>query len=405
MAEQKDILLARQPIYDADKCIYGYELLFRENNDVPRSDIFDGNRATSRVILSLFTESDIATITHNLPAFINFTEELLHNPPLFNPSSMIIEVLEDIPVNDKIINSLKALKEKGFQLALDDFVLNEKKRPLLDLVDIVKMELLQMDDQMLVKTIGTLKKYNLKILGEKIETPEMFNRCKELGCDLFQGYFLAKPEIMKGKKIAANKMAILGLIGEIQAPETDLDKLTQIITKDPALSYKLLKLINSAAFKRNKTIDSIHRAVTLLGIDKIKSWASLLALSKLDDKPDALHTTALARALMCEKLAEFIHPQAKATFYTAGLFSSLDAFFDQQLQNVVNQLSLNAELNEALLHHKGLAGLALKTTLLTETSSWHLIDWNYLQKYALSTHLINTIYLESSQLALQLSVS
>ena len=401
--EHQDILLARQPIYNANKEVVGYELLFRENTDIPTTGVFDGNRATSRVLLSLFTESDITTITHGLPAYINFTAELLHNPPIFEPDTMVIEVLEDICITEKVIASLKKLKEKGFTLALDDFVMDEKYSPILELVDIIKLELPEMDDAALTQTISSLKKYNAKILAEKIETPEMFNRCKELGCDMFQGYFLSKPEIIKGKKIAASKMAVLNLISEIQAPEIDMDGLTKIISRDPALSFKLLKLINSAAFKRSNTIDSIHRAVTLLGIDKIKSWASLLALSKLDDKPESLHYTALVRALMCEKLAEYIQIDAKDRFYTVGLLSCLDAFFDQQLNDVVKNISLDDAINEALLSFKGPAGLALHTCLNFEKSQWHKINWQALSKYELTVKLINEIYFEVTKLALEMS--
>jgi EAL and modified HD-GYP domain-containing signal transduction protein len=402
-AEPQDILLARQPIYDTNKEIIGYELLFRENTDIPSIGIFDGNRATSRVLLSLFTESDITTITHGLPAFINFTAELIHNPPFFDPKSMIIEVLEDICITDKIISSLKILKQKGFTLALDDFVMDEKYRPLLALVDIIKLELPAMDEAELEKTIKTLKQYKVKILAEKIETPELFNRCRDLGCDMFQGYFLAKPEIMKGKKIAASKMAILSLISEIQSPEIDMNGLSKIISRDPALSFKLLKLINSAAFKRRNTIDSIHRAVTLLGLDKIKSWASLLALSKLDDKPESLHYTALVRALMCEKLAEYIHLDQKDRFYTVGLLSCLDAFFDQEITEVIKHISLDTTINNALLNYEGEAGLALHTTLNFEKSQWHKIKWQQLSQYELSVKLINEIYFDATKLALDMS--
>lgn len=401
--EHQDILLARQPIYNTNKEVVGYELLFRENTDIPKTGVFDGNRATSRVLLSLFTESDITTITNGLPAYINFTAELLHNPPIFEPDTMVIEVLEDICITEKVIASLKKLKEKGFTLALDDFVMDEKYSPILELVDIIKLELPEMDDAALTQTISSLKKYNAKILAEKIETPEMFNRCKELGCDMFQGYFLSKPEIIKGKKIAASKMAVLNLISEIQAPEIDMDGLTKIISRDPALSFKLLKLINSAAFKRSNTIDSIHRAVTLLGIDKIKSWASLLALSKLDDKPESLHYTALVRALLCEKLAEYIQIDAKDRFYTVGLLSCLDAFFDQQLNDVVKNISLDNAINEALLSFKGPAGLALHTCLNFEKSQWHKINWSELSKYELTVKQINEIYFEVTKLALEMS--
>lgn len=402
-AEPQDILLARQPIYNTNKKVIAYELLFRENTDIPSIGVFDGNRATSRVLLSLFTESDITTITHGLPAFINFTAELINNPPFFDPKSMIIEVLEDICITDEIISSLKALKQKGFTLALDDFVMDEKYRPILEIVDIIKLELPAMDDATLEKTIQTLKPYNVKILAEKIETPELFNRCRDLGCDMFQGYFLAKPEIIKGRKIAASKLSVLSLISEIQLPDIDMNDLTRIISRDPALSFKLLKLINSAAFKRSNTIDSIHRAVTLLGLNKIKSWASLLALSKLDDKPESLHYTALVRALMCEKLAEYIQVDLKNRFYTVGLLSCLDAFFDQEITEIIKHISLDTAITDALLSYKGLAGLALHTTLNFEKSQWHKIDWHQLSQYELNVKLINEIYFEASKLALEMS--
>ncbi len=403
MTLDKDkVLLARQPIYNRNKEIVAYELLFRSDTDEPITS-FDGNLATSRVLLNLFTQSDIATVTNNLPAFVNFTEELLLNPPLFDAQTIVIEILEDIKVTNELIDCITNLKNQGYQLALDDFVMDEAYRPLLPLVDIIKLELPEMLDDKLEATIKELRQYNAKLLAEKIETPEQFNRCHELGCDLFQGYFMSKPEIVTGKKISANGLVILKLIAEIQAPEADIDELSRIISQDPGLSFKLLKLINSAAFKRKNTIESIQKAVTLLGIDKIKSWASLLALSKLDDKPDALHFNALTRALMCERLAEYIDIGARDRFYTVGLLSSLDAFFDQPLALIVEKLGLDEVLEQSLLHFSGSAGLALSTTLNFEKAHWHNIDWNALSQYELNAKMINTMYYESSTLALSLT--
>ena len=399
--EKQDILLARQPIYDTKQEITAYELLFREESAVQMAN-FDGNRATSRVLLSLFTETDLTSVTGGLPAFVNFTAELINSPQLFNPQTIVIEILEDIEITDQIVESLKSLKKKGYTLALDDFIMDERYRPVLELVDIIKLELPEMTDEELSTTITTLKQYNVKLLAEKIETQAEFKRCLELGCDMFQGYFLSKPEIIKGKKIAAGKLSVLALISEIQAPVIDMDGLTKIITKDPALSFKLLKLINSAAFKRSNTIESIHKAVTLLGIDKIKSFASLLALSKLDDKPQALHRLALVRALMCEKLAEFISPCEKEQFYTVGLLSCLDAFFDQDIKDIVSHILLDKNINNALLSHNGDAGLALKTTVYFEQSLWHKLDWVKLGKFGLNAKTINNIYFECSSLALSL---
>jgi EAL and modified HD-GYP domain-containing signal transduction protein len=402
MTDKTDILLARQPIYNKSKKVIAYELLFRSESDAPISS-FDGNFATSRVLLNLFTESDITSVTNNLPAFVNFTAELIHNPPIFSPSTVVIEVLENITITNKIVSSLVKLKKKGYMLALDDFIMDERYKKILPLVDIVKLELPEMDDEELVSTITELKKHKVKLLAEKVETPEQFNRCLELGCDYFQGYFLSKPEIVTGKKIAAGKMAIIDLISQIQSPEVDMDGLTNVISRDPALSFKLLKLINSAAFKRSNTIDSIHKAVTLLGIDKIKSWASLLALSKLEDKPDALRYQALVRAIMCQQLSEYMAPDSGEKFYTVGLLSSLDAFFDKSLDEVVSHISLAPDINDALIGKKGVAGLALKTTLSFEQAHWHKLDWTALAEFELNAKQINEIYFDSCRVALEIS--
>ncbi len=405
---KQDVLLARQPIYDKERNIVGYELLFRDPETFSRQNpqaAFDGNRATSSVLLNLFTESDLNSVTGGLPAYINFTEELIHTPPLIDADALVIEILEDIPVTDRLVESLKSLKKNGYTLALDDFAMGAQYEAILPLIDIVKLELPALDDASLAQALTSLRKYPLKLLAEKVETPEQFKRCVELGCDLFQGYFLSKPEDVKGRKLATSKLAVIQLISEIQNPEVDIPGLTRVIMKDPALSFKLLKLVNSAAFRRSREIESIQMAVALLGLDRVKSWASLLALSKIDDKPQALHMLALVRALMSEKLAEFIAPQLSDRFYTVGLLSCLDAFFDQALAEIVQGISLDQTTREALLDHSGPAGLALSTTLLFEQCLWHKIDWAALAKYQLTAKHLNDIYLEASQLALETSKS
>lgn len=402
--DKQDVLLARQPIYNPEREVAAYELLFRDSEQAPISN-FDGNRATSRVLLNLFTASDLATVTNRLPAFVNFTEELIHNPPLFDPESIVVEILEDIDVTPKLIQSVKALKDRGFTIALDDFVMSEHYRPLLELVDIIKLELPEMPGQELVDTVHKLKEYDVKLLAEKVETHEQFKQCVELGCDLFQGYFLSKPEDVKGTKMAGNKLAVMNLISELQTPEIEIQGLTQVITRDPSLSFNLLKLINSAAYRRSKEIESIHMAVTLMGIERIKSWASLLALSKINDKPQSLHYLALMRALMCEKLSGHIKPEAKDQFYTVGLLSCLDAFIDKSLEDIVSSISLDQEVRSALLDKSGKAGLALATTINFEQSHWDKINWTALNEFNLSAKEVNEMYYHCSSEAIMVSKS
>ncbi len=391
---QENVLLARQPIYNANKEVVAYELLFRPESqyDMPQ---FDGHKATSRVLLNAFTESDICSITGGLPAFVNFTEELIHNPPPFDAKHLVIEVLENIDINAQLISSIKKLKQKGYKIALDDFVMDERYEPLLRMADIIKLELPQMTGDKLVNTINQLKPYSAQLLAEKIETPEEYKRCLAAGCTLFQGYFLSKPEIVKGQKMPSNKLIVLKLLGELQNPVIDIKQLNTVISHDPSLSFKLLKLVNSAAFRRSKDISSIHMAVMLLGISRVKSWASMLALSNLDDKPLALRHMSLVRARQCELLAEKLEPDQLDTYFTIGMLSCLDAYFDMPLKDIIDKINLQGPVRDALTHYKGRPGLALHTVKHYDSAHWHDIHWNLLEKVGIDRQEVNRMFIEA----------
>ena len=398
--QKNDVLLARQPIYTQHKEIFGYELLFRDNEE-NRAQIFCDLSATSNVLLNLFTESDLEEVTGGTPAFVNFSGELLSAPPIFDPHAVVIEILEHVEITPSLIKHIIKLKKSGYTLALDDVVQAEKYKPLLQYIDIVKVELPGQTAEQLKATVDYLAAYDVQLLAEKVETQEEFDACKALGFDLFQGYFLSKPQIVKGKKLNTNQIGVLNLIAELQNPETDVKQLSEIIGQDPVLSYKLLKLINSAAYRRSKQIDSIRSAVALLGIARIRSWASLLALSKLDNKPEALQYVAIVRAMTCEKLAERLAPQSQGEFYTAGLFSCLDAFFDQPISEVIDQLPLKDSLRDALRGSDTAQGIALSSTILFEQGKLDQIDWSKLNELGLTSQDLNDIYYQSSALALQ----
>lgn len=393
-----NVLLARQPIYDTNQKLAAYELLFRPEN---KGDMlkFDGNLATSRVLLNAFTESDIEKITGGKPAFVNFTRELLITPPPFNPEHIVVEVLEDIHIDDEVISAVKNLKAKGYRIALDDFVMDERYKPLLALADIIKLELPAMDHSELKKTISFLRGFDVTLLAEKVETAKEYRICKDLGCDLFQGYFLSRPEIIKGRKLPQNKLAVLQLIGELQNPTINITQLNQIISKDPTLSFKLLKLVNSAAYRRARTIESIHMAVMMLGISKIKSWSSLLALSKMEDKPVDLRQISLTRAKLCELLASKLSPDQGDLYFTTGLLSCLDTYFDTPLSELLESLPLEGTISSALLQYKGKAGLALHTAKLYERSKWQKIHWNLLEKFNITKMDMNLFFIESAMWA------
>jgi len=394
--QKENVLLARQPIYNTELGIYAYELLFRANNNLRVEDV-DADIATSVVIFNAASEIGIQNVVGEHLAFINFTRNLLLDPPSFTCSEMVIEVLEDVTPDAEVISSLKNLKRQGFTIALDDFEYNESLQPLIDLADIIKIDVMALSEQQISEHVARLEQPGKKLLAEKVESQNMFNFCKQLGFDYFQGYFLCRPKIMKGRKVPANKMVVMKLIADLQSPDSDPQQLHDTISKDPGLSFKLLRMINSAVYRRPNKIDSLLRAIVLLGEKDIRHWASMLALSQLDDKPHALSELTMARAKMCELVGSLIHQQQGDLFFTVGMLSMMDAYFDAPMEELLESMGLTNEMNDALLKHEGILGFVLKTSIAYEQGDWGHIDWNQLTQHHLSILDIKQAYLDSLQ--------
>ncbi len=393
---QESVLLARQPIFDARLNIIGYELLFRPEDklDTTAPD-HDGDRATSQVMLNAFTEIGMRNLIGDKMAFINYTRTHILSPPPFQDCDLVVEVLEDIAAEPDVVESLQALKADGYTIALDDFVYHESLKPLIELADIVKVDVLDLGREGIAEHVEILSQYPVKLLAEKIEDQEMYDYCKELGFEYFQGYFLSKPKIIRGRKIPANKMIVMQLIMKLQSPDLSPGDIHDTISKDPALSYKVLRMINSAAWRRPDKIESLMRAIILVGINQIRRWASFLALSSFEDKPTALHEQTVIRSKMCEFLGSRISSKRADEFFTLGMLSLLDAFFDMPLEELLKSISLSEEMNAALLEHQGELGFVLKTCIAYEKGDWSGIDWSGLQYYGVTINDVKESYLEA----------
>ena len=388
-------LLARQPIFNHKIKVVGYELLCR-NKDLVFDNKRDADAASSQVLLNSFTELNIEEVVGSGLAFVNFTRTLIDNHPPFDRQRLVIEVLEGQQIDTAMLYSLKNLREQGYTIALDDFVLNEQTERLIPYADIIKLDVLALSRKELQAHIEYIKPLGIQLLAEKIETYEMFEACKDMGFDLFQGYFLAKPQILTGKKIAENKQSALMLLSALQNPDVPLDKIERMIASDTILSFKLLRLVNSAAFGLNREIESLRQAIILLGLNKLRNWVNLLVLSNLGGKPHELSVAALARARMCEQLANHL-PAHKRTdsFFTAGLFSILDAFLDTPMAKLLETLSLSKPITSAILNFDGDEGKILHTVQAYEKGAWSEIDWRFLDSQEISPELLSTIYVEA----------
>ncbi len=368
-----DIYVARQPIFDQNKKIYGYELLFRDSMENLFSGI-DGNTATSKVLSNSFLNIGIDKLIGKGVAFINFTGELIINqvPKLFSSSQLVIEVLEDVKAEKDVVESCIELSRQGYKIALDDFTYNDEITPLIEVADIIKFDFRATPPDEIVKSMDKLKKYNLMLLAEKVETYEEFNQALEMGFKYFQGYFFSKPEVIEGRDISPAKINLLQIMAEVNQPDFKFSKVEEIISKDVSLSYKLMRYINSAYYRRVNEISSIKQAILLLGERGVRSILSLIAMAKLsDNKPDELIRTSVIRAKFCELMSRYLASCKNASeLFTLGIFSSIDAILDDTMENIMAKLPLSANIKNALLNNTGELSFCLEIAKSYERGDW-----------------------------------
>ncbi len=388
-------LFARQPIFDRNKKVIAYELLFRQSNR-SHAQVLDGDMATVEVLVKVFGENQIPNIIGDNKAFVNYTRNLICNPPPLKSKQLVIEVLEDIEPDEEVLAGLSNLKKKGFQIALDDYVLNKKTLAFLPYADFIKVDVLSLSAAELVRMTQKLRPLKIKLLAEKVEDHEMMRHCLELGFDYFQGYFLCKPEIIEGVKVKEGKQALMKLISVINDPAVEYDSIITTIASDPSLSYKILQLVNSSAIGLPRAIESLPQAITLLGITNIRNWSNFFLMANNSDKPSELCVISMTRAKMCERIGG--HKGGKhvgEACFTAGLFSNLDAFLDISMEQILAKLLLSEDLAAALLDRSGELGQVLSLVQAYERGNWSDINWKFVTQCNLEAEQLNAFYLES----------
>ena len=391
-----EIYIGRQPIYDRKLGVYAYELLFRAASD-NSAKFTDGDQATSDVIVNTFLEIGLDNIVGDRLAFINLTRAFFVGEHTISlpRDRVVLELLEDIEADEEVVNSVKRLSEQGYSIALDDFIYHESLQPLVQLADIVKIDIMAMGRDEIREHVEALRQHPLRLVAEKVETQEEHDYCMELGFDYFQGYFLAQPKVIRGRRLPNNRLAILKLLSRLQDPEISSKQLEELIAQDVAFSYRILRYVNSAAYAPPRKIESIHQAVVRLGLQTIRSWTALLAMSQVDNKPTELVVTAMIRGKMAEQMARALDAEQPDSFFTVGLFSALDALMDNSMEEILTQLPLADHIAQALLHKGGgLHGEVLNCVLAYERGEWENLGCSQL-----GTHRLRTCYLEAVQWA------
>lgn len=365
--------IARQPIYDNTKALYGYELLFRdgEHNSFPN---IDGDEATSRLLTEHHLLVGVEQIAAGKLAFINFSAETLihHFPTSIDPKTTVIEILESVPISMELLQACKALHEMGYALALDDHDFDAKWDVFLPYTRYLKVDVQQFNLVQISKFIQRIKHHPVTLLAEKVETAEQFEKLKLMGFTLFQGYLFARPEMMKHRQLSSNKLNLLELIGESCAEQLDFDRLSRIVERDVALSFKLLRFINNSAYAKEQSIQSLKLAMVYMGEAELKKFIALLALANLaNGEDDARIIQSLVRARFCDHLAKLCnYPADPPSAFLTGLFSKVDELVEMPMEQVLKQLPLPEAIRQALTGRSGSLGQFLSLIESYENAEW-----------------------------------
>jgi EAL and modified HD-GYP domain-containing signal transduction protein len=359
-----DIFLARQPILDRDQRIVAYELLFRTGNTAGVT-ITDDMHATASVIHHAFSEMGVQAVLGAQQGYINVSAEMLQSDwvELLPHTQVVLELLESIDLTDAVVTRCGVLRQQGFSLALDDFVYDDRYLPMLALVDIVKVDVLLHDRDALRSTVARLRQWPLKLLAEKVDSAEQAAYCHELGFDLFQGYYFARPLVLTARRADPSQLALAQLLG-LLLNDAETAKIEQVFKQHPNLTYNLMRLVNSVASGTRRTIGSVSQAILVLGRRQLQRWLQLLlfTLQSGSTYPSPLLLLAATRGKLMELLAA---RQMRSADYCdeafmAGILSLIDTLIDKPLAEIVAELNVGARIAAALLHREGELGTLLQ---------------------------------------------
>ncbi|WP_165312585.1 EAL and HDOD domain-containing protein [Vibrio ziniensis] len=372
--------VARQPILNSKRHTLGYELLFRdgEQNSFPQH--MDADRATYRLIVENFLSIGTNPGIETSRCFINFPyNSLLRRLPLTLPKQrVVIEVLETCSPTDELLEAIMEMHEKGYLIALDDFVYAPEWERFLPFVKIIKIDIMAMGIDAACEMVkeqlakGSRKRY----LAERVETEQEFRAARDAGFRFFQGYFFSKPEIIKQRYVSPKHVIAMQLFQEVCKENVDFNRVEQLVAKDVALSYKLLRFVNSMTERLEVPISSFRQALVYLGQDRLKMFVSLAVASYVSaHKPKELYNLSLQRAQFCHLMAirrQF--SEHKEQGFLIGLFSVLDALLDISLDVIIDQLPLTESVKDALNKRLGPFGEMLNLEECFEKADWQGIQ-------------------------------
>ena len=393
------MFVARQPIFDRNRKVWAYELLFRSDANATRCEGIEASSATRQVISNGMLSIGWDKLLRGKHACINFGRDMLMQDIYSSlPSKQtVIELTEDIEPDAEVVEAVRAIRARGYRIALDDFQLSPRMAPFIELANMIKVEMCTPKPQQEVM-LREFHSRGIHMLSEKVETDAEYRWALRAGYDYFQGHFFARPAVMQGTQIPAVKIHCLRLIQEAHRPELDFNRLSTLISQDVSFSYKLMRYANSARFGRQTKIHSIRRALVVLGEYGIRKWIAIAALHTIaDDKPGELITQSLVRGRFCELLGVASGQSVEDQAFLVGLFSMLDALLDRPLGDVIQDLGL-APAIDSVLRGKAPEDNVLNR-IYTMVRQYELGDWDTVERLAghlsIPSELVGAAYREA----------
>ena len=388
--------LARQPIFNCERAVYGYELLYRsgaENRyDAPSVEMASASTVDSLLLFG------IDRLTPGCRSFVNCTRDFLVRDfaTMLPKDRVVLEMLETIQVDDEVLAACRRLKQIGYLLALDDFLDQPAWKPLVALADFIKVDLLATSPEDQMRLAREYAPLRIRMLAEKVETYEDFHRTQQCGYTYFQGFFFSRPEMLSRRDIPSNKLNYLLVLQAVNREQMDLQDVSERIKAEASLSFRLLRYLNSPAFPLIVEVHSIPHALSLLGERGIRKWVSMIAVACMaEGKPTELVALPLMRARFCELLGERAgHPESANDLFLLGLLSAMDAILDMTMSDVLKEIAIGEDIRTALLGKSNGPRKILDLVLNYERGNWEEVS-GAAANLGISEEVITSLYVES----------
>ncbi len=389
--------VARQPVYDRDRNVVAYELLFRDGADATAAAVVDAQAATGEAALTAMADIGLDMLVGGRRALVNVSRSFLLGEQVLAlpPDRVGLEVLESVEPDAEVMARLRDLAGRGYEILLDDFVLTRANRELLDVARFVKLDVRDGADAALEVVQAHVDGSDIRMIAEKIEHPDGVATCRDLGFHYFQGFVFGVPQLVTGRRIRAGRLTVLNLMNALARKDTSIAQLESIIVQDVGLSVTLLRYMNSAAVGLTRRVSSIREAIVYLGTDTIRSFAYLVSLTAHSQEPAELARIGMIRGRMMEMLATALGHDDPPAHFTVGLLSVADALLSVPMDVLLDELDeLDDSVKRALVAREGELGDRLRLV-----ESYELGRADQLEAAGVSPYLVRDAYLRAVEWA------